>query len=241
MTTGRSRTTRLSRSWSRGPVDGCAGLRIAPTTSTRCSSVCASSVEFRPDCWTLWSAFTSPRLWNAGPGDMRDCEPHLPGEAVDGLTEAALHAGYLLGRLMVGTADHQQDWSDDPDREELLDWLDRAVATHQTTSTATRTPSPPGLTMLRASAPSRSPLTRTGREQAPPPVDTPVGPGRRQRPSTTTTSVAPAATATGQQSSEPQRRPRPAAFFRSPEAVAAQAGSPARRMAVPSGSMTAAG
>lgn len=59
--------------------------------------------------------------------DTVDCEPHLPADAVRAMTEAALHAGYFLGRLLVGTVDTGQDWSDEPDREALLGWLDEVV------------------------------------------------------------------------------------------------------------------
>lgn len=42
--------------------------------------------------------------------------------------EAMLGVGYLWGRLLVGTAGQVQDWSDEPDRDEIGDWLERTVA-----------------------------------------------------------------------------------------------------------------
>jgi hypothetical protein len=59
--------------------------------------------------------------------DTLDTGPHLPVDAVHALTTAALDAGYLFGRLLVDTADVDQRWSDEGDREELHSWLSQVV------------------------------------------------------------------------------------------------------------------
>jgi hypothetical protein len=59
--------------------------------------------------------------------DTVDVAPHLPVDSVHALAAAALDAGYLFGRLLVGTADVDQQWSDEGDREELHGWLSQVV------------------------------------------------------------------------------------------------------------------
>lgn len=59
--------------------------------------------------------------------DTVDVAPHLAVEDVHAIASAALQAGYLFGRLLVDTADVDQQWSDEGDREELHGWLSQVV------------------------------------------------------------------------------------------------------------------
>ncbi len=59
--------------------------------------------------------------------DTLEHAPQLTPDSVHALAEAALHAGYLLGRLLVGTADLDQRWSAEGDRDELRSWLEQVV------------------------------------------------------------------------------------------------------------------
>lgn len=59
--------------------------------------------------------------------DTLDCAPQLQVDAVQVMCRAALDLGYRFGRLLVGTADQPQAWSDQADRAEAGDWLDRTM------------------------------------------------------------------------------------------------------------------
>jgi len=60
--------------------------------------------------------------------DTVDCAPHLRLDAVQAMYGDALQIGYRFGRLLVGTADQPQAWSEESDRDEVAEWLDRTVA-----------------------------------------------------------------------------------------------------------------
>lgn len=59
--------------------------------------------------------------------DTLNIAPHVPAEAVHALATAALDVGYLFGRLLVDTADVDQQWSHEDDREELHGYLNKVV------------------------------------------------------------------------------------------------------------------
>lgn len=59
--------------------------------------------------------------------DTLEQAPQLASGSVHALVEGALHSGYLLGRLLVGTADVDQRWSAEGDRDELQNWLEQVV------------------------------------------------------------------------------------------------------------------